>query len=239
MLLGHRPRRFPPLSLVAARQTSGAGTTPPRRRRSDGETTRRRVIDATVESILASGYYHTSSNEIARRAGVTWGTIQHQFGTREALLLDVLAEEWAQLQADVEQAQITGETLEDRLAAVLNLLKAHYGAPRHLAHLQILLDLIQNPTTSDTTRQAALNHGQALSRAWQPLFARALGDAATEEDLVVYAFKALRGYLMGDLVASFIAPSPRRRHKVETDLVVAGVAAAVRAAARKIGIEVD
>ena len=64
-----------------------------RRRRSDGESTRRKVLDAAVESILTNGYYQTGSNEIARVAGVTWRTLQHQFGTREGLMLEV-NDEW-------------------------------------------------------------------------------------------------------------------------------------------------
>jgi AcrR family transcriptional regulator len=68
-----------------------------RRRRSDGEVTRRKVLDAAIETILEVGYYQASSNAIARRAGVTWGALQHQFGTREALLLEVLNERWGRL----------------------------------------------------------------------------------------------------------------------------------------------
>lgn len=195
------------------------------------------MLDATVESILESGYYHTSSNEIARRAGVTWGTIQHQFGSREALLLEVLNDAWADLQSSVGTAQIGGETLEERLVAVLDLLALHYGTPRHLAQLQILLDLIQNPTTSDGARQAAVEHGRVLVRAWRPLFARALGEAAREDDLVVYAFKVLRGYLTGELIASRI--NPGRQTRGERDLLVRGVAGAIREEAKSRGVSVD
>ena len=149
----------------------------PVRRRVDGELTRRKVLDAAVQSILESGYYHTSSNEIARRADVTWGTLQHQFGSREGLLLAVArSRSWADLQEAVATAVIAGDTLEDRLAAVLKVLTEHYGAPAHLAQIQILLDLTQNPTTSDETRQAALAHGRSLAQAWKPLFASALGE---------------------------------------------------------------
>ena len=101
------------------------------RRRVDGELTRRKVLDAAVQSILESGYYHTSSNEIARRADVTWGTLQHQFGSREGLLLAVLEASWTDLQEAVATAVVAGDTLEDRLAAVLKVLTRHYGAPRH------------------------------------------------------------------------------------------------------------
>ena len=51
------------------------------RRRRDGQATHRRVLDAVVRTILEVGYYKASSNEIARRAGVTWGAIQHLFGS--------------------------------------------------------------------------------------------------------------------------------------------------------------
>src|SRR3954453_23493461 len=89
----------------------GGAVTPlaPVRRRRDGEATRRRVLDAVVESVLDVGYYKASSNEIARRAGVTWGAIQHLFGSREALMLDVLDDGWARLHVAVASTGITGE----------------------------------------------------------------------------------------------------------------------------------
>jgi AcrR family transcriptional regulator len=210
---------------------------PLRRRRSDGELTRRRVLDAAVACILELGFYQTSSNEIARRAGVTWGTLQHQFGTREALLLEVLDDAFLSLQDAVGTAEVVGSTLEERLAGVLSVLTNHYGTPPHLAHLQILLDLTQNPNTSDDTRAAVLAHGRELSRAWQPLFEQALGDAAREADLVAYAFATLRGYLLGELVASRITKS--RYANKQRELVVRGVATTVRHEARVRGIQVD
>ena len=216
-------------------QTRAPAATPVRRR-IDGELTRRRVLDAAVQSIMESGYYHTSSNEIARRAGVTWGTLQHQFGSREGLLLAVLEDSWEDLQRAIATAVIAGETLENRLAAVLDVLMAHYGVPAQLAQLQILLDLTQNPKTSEETRQAALAHGRSLARTWKPLFEHALGAAAQEDDLVVFAFKTLRGYLVSELIATRITPSRGQAH--QHDLLVRGVAAAIRTEARGRGIDI-
>src|SRR5215475_3064539 len=93
----------------------------PRGRR-DPAATRRKVMNAAVESILDVGYYESSSNEIARRAGVTWGVIQHQFGTREALMLEVLDDMWARLQAAVANADVGTGTLEERLRELLAVL---------------------------------------------------------------------------------------------------------------------
>jgi AcrR family transcriptional regulator len=213
------------------------GPNTPVRRRVDGELTRRKVLDAAVQSILESGYYHTSSNEIARRADVTWGTLQHQFGSREGLLLAVLEESWTGLQEAVATAVIAGDTLEDRLAAVLKVLTEHYGVPARLAQIQILLDLTQNPTTSEETRHAALAHGRSLARAWKPLFADALGQAAKEDDLVVFAFKTLRGYLVGELIATRVTPSRGQAHQHE--LLVQAVAAAIRSEALARHIRID
>jgi len=207
-----------------------------RRRRTDGEQTWRRMLDAAVETILEKGYYQASSNEIARRAGVTWGTIQHQFGTREALLLAVLNDRWAVFDARMATAEIKGDTLEDRLTAVLDVLASHYEQPAQLAQLQILLDLSRNPNTSAETRRAIAEHGAELTRAWRPLFDRALGEVAREDDLLRYAFLTLRGYLSGSLIASSIAEVGD--DTVPRALLVEGVAAAIRAEAGRRGITV-
>lgn len=205
-----------------------------RRRRSDGQQTWRRVLDAAVECILEKGYYQASSNEIARRAGVTWGVIQHQFGTRERLLLAVLNDRWAAMEQRIERARVTGDSLEERIASVFDVLADHYGRTEHLAQLQILLDLSANPDISKETREAVAVHGEALVRAWQPLFRGALGDAAQDIDLVRFGFFTLRGYLTGNLIAEAIADIaddavPRR-------MLIAGVSAAITSEAERRGL---
>src|SRR5271156_2319296 len=79
-----------------------------RRPRADGESTRARVIQAAAECIMEKGYYQASSNDIARRAGVTWGTIQYQFESREGLLLEVLNAAWNELREQIRCADISG-----------------------------------------------------------------------------------------------------------------------------------
>jgi AcrR family transcriptional regulator len=191
------------------------------------------VLDAAVASILEKGYYKTSSNEIARRAGVTWGTIQHQFGTREGLLLALLSDRWTALDQRLSDAEVVGDTLEDRLGSVLEVLAGHFEEPEHLVQLQILLDLSQDPGTSAETRDAVKGHGRELGRVCQPLFEDALGEAAVP-DLIRYAFVTFRWYLTGTLIASRLADAgddvvPRR-------LLVEGVAAAIRAESARRGL---
>jgi len=199
--------------------------------------TRQKVLDAAIATILEVGYYQASSNAIARKAGVTWGALQHQFGTREALLLEVLNERWGRLHEEMTMAEIRGVTLEARLERVREVLATHYSAPEHLVQLQILLDLTHNPDTSREAREAIAEHGRALNDAWQPLFVQALGPAARFTSLVAYAFLTMRGYLQSQLIASSIAETASDARQRE--LLVRGVAAAIREEAAARGVELD
>jgi len=213
--------------------TGRADASKPRLRR-DPEATRRKVIDAAVESISDVGYYESSSNEIARRAGVTWGVIQHQFGTREALLLEVLDDMWARLQDLVQRADVGRGTLEQRLGSLLDVLARHYGSSEHLVAIQIGLDLGNNPNTSATTRRAVIRHADRLARAWQPLSVDTLGPLAEHPDLVRYTFATLRGYLIGDTLSRTFGSKPR--DDTDRRLLVDGIAESLRAEAKRRGL---
>ncbi len=217
--------------------TTDRGRARPRRQRADGAETRSRVLDAVIESIVEKGYYQTSSNEIARRAGVTWGTIQHQFGTREQLLLAVVDRHWHDLEQAVATAKVADGTLEERLHSVLRVLGEHYGRPAHLAHVQIAVDLTHDPNVSAAASRAVRRHGIELEKSWRALFEQALGEAASDQDLVTYAFLTLRGYLSANVIADAI--SGKRTGVRQRDLLVQGVACAVRERAAEQGLTTD
>jgi AcrR family transcriptional regulator len=206
-------------------------------RRSNAEATRRAVLDAAVRCILDVGYYQASSNAIAREAGVTWGTIQHQFGTREALLLEVLDEGLGQLDDHLANATVDGASLEDRLRSVLELLEAHYGQPEHLARIQILLDLSADPGTSSSARRALQKHTRLLAGISQPFFVQAMGDAGRNTQLAEYVFLTLRGFVTANLLLSRL--QSLGHDPVVRDLLVKGVAGAVAERARELGLSVD
>jgi AcrR family transcriptional regulator len=206
-------------------------------RRADAEATRARVLDAAVRCILDVGYYQASSNAIAREAGVTWGTIQHQFGTREALLLEVLKESLGKLDDDLARAAVAGADLEERLRSVLELLEGHYGRPEHLVSIQILLDLSADPGTSSSARRAVQQHGRSLTRIWEPYFVQAMGEAGQCAELVQYVFLTLRGYLTANLLVSRLQSVGH--DPVIRDLLVKGVACSLTDRARELGLSID
>ena len=217
---GHSGARVAGVALPTSTRRNG------RQPRADGESTRARILQAATECILEQGYYQTSSNDIARRAGVTWGALQYQFGSREALLLEVLNAAWRGLQEEIRSARIDGSTLEERLESLLEVLATHYAQPAHLAHMQILLDLSHDPRSSATAKEAAAFHGAELNRLWLPLFQQVLGDMATDKEIARYLFLTARGYLTGNLIASSITPTPS--DAVQRQMLINGMALAAR-----------
>lgn len=72
--------------------TDTAPTKPTRRRQADrSRETRRKLFDATVELLIERGYAGTSTQDVAKRAGVSRGAMLHHFPTRADLMSATLA----------------------------------------------------------------------------------------------------------------------------------------------------
>jgi AcrR family transcriptional regulator len=219
---------------------------PAARRRNNTEDTRRRILDVVVETVIEVGYYKASSNEIARRAGVTWGTIQHLFGSRDQLMLDVVNHAAGKMEVVIAAASIEGETLEERLESLLDVLAESYDADVYLVQMQILLELSANPRMSALAQRVIeRENGGTFDRLAQPLLAKAIGQAAANSDLVYYVFLNFRGYLISSALSRRIAKLPEgalnkpmgrtgvHGEAVQRRLLVQGVAATIRAEAEK------
>jgi AcrR family transcriptional regulator len=152
------------------------------------------MIDATVACILERGYYRASTNEIARTAGVSWGVIQHYFGTREALMLAVLQHGAGQFVETVEGVHIEGETAVVRLGQLIDIFSSHYARPAYLANLQILLNMDHDPRTGAEVRETMLRVAEQSNEHVKRLLREALGSAAGVPDLVTTIFLVLRGF---------------------------------------------
>jgi AcrR family transcriptional regulator len=209
------------------------------RRRRAGEATRRRVLDAVVETVVEVGYYKASSNEIARRAGVTWGSIQHLFGSREQMMLEVVVDILDRFNQRVATAQIEGASLEERLAEVLDVLAEHYDDPAFLVQVQILLDLSVNPGMSAEARDALrASSVEKFTTSVQPLFVQVLGAGAGEQDLVSFAISTMVAHLESRQIAAVAAELPGPPSETRSLLVVA-VASLIRAELERRGRPAD
>jgi AcrR family transcriptional regulator len=162
------------------------------------ESTRARMLAAAVDCILEEGYYRASSNRIAQRAGVTWGVIQHHFGTREQLLLAVARDGVEHLLTSLQDAAITGDTVEERVASLVDTIWENYRRPAFLAHMQILLNLSKDPGTSAATKKALADTERPIGALWRQLVDQVPLRGELPPGMRTVIFSLIRGVAIGE-----------------------------------------
>jgi AcrR family transcriptional regulator len=163
--------------------------------------TRQRVIDAAIQCILDQGFYRASSNAIAEQAGVSWGVIQYHFGSREALMLAVLEDGVRRLNEILVTADITGETVTERVAQYMDILQKYYGSVDYLAFTQVLINLTHDPRTSQQTRETMTRIGESASTELRRLQRKVLAGTGVRRPAVrSLLFHALRGLALSHVM---------------------------------------
>jgi AcrR family transcriptional regulator len=170
---------------------------------SEGQATRDRVMDAALASILERGFYRASTNEIARRAGVTWGVIQHHFGTREALMVAVLRRRVMQFTDSAAQIELLAAPGEPRLRELFDILADNYGDPEYLAWLQILINLRHDPECSPEIGEVLGSALRGAEHHLGRLIRQALGPAGEDADFRTLVFSTMRGLSLSELLLEF------------------------------------
>ena len=100
--------------------------------------TRRRILDAVVESIAELGFQRTTATEIAKRAGVTWGAVQHHFGAKGGILEAVLEDTFERFEAKVGDIPADAP-LARRVALFVERAWEHFASPHFRSTFEILL----------------------------------------------------------------------------------------------------
>jgi hypothetical protein len=150
------------------------------------------------------------------------------------------------MEALIAAASIEGETLEERLESLLDVLAESYDADLYLVQMQILLELSANPRMSALAQRVIERENEGtFDRLAQPLLAKAIGQAAANSDLVYYVFLNFRGFLISSALSRRIAKLPEgalnkpmgrtgiHGQAVQRRLLIQGVAATIRAEAEK------
>jgi AcrR family transcriptional regulator len=146
---------------------------PVRERRSHAERTaetRERIMTAVVESISEVGFQKTTAAEIARRAGITWGAVQHHFGGKDGILRAVLEDSFARFAARIADVPAEGASLETRVGLFIDRAWAHFCSDHYRSTFEILLSY----ASADEAGAESLWQSEmfdAWDRIWQRIFA--------------------------------------------------------------------
>jgi len=101
--------------------------------------TRAKLIAAVVESIAETGLARTTAPEIARRAGVTWGAVQHHFGGKDGMLVAVLDDSFRRFAALMASIPAESASLAERAALFVDRAWQHFSSPHYRSTYEILL----------------------------------------------------------------------------------------------------
>ena len=109
------------------------------RQAAKSKATQDKIISAVISLIKEKGYAAASSTQIARRAGVTWGAVQHHFGGKEEILAEVLERSHVQFHQTLSAARFTTGTPDRRIAKYVDAAWYHYQGEEYMATMEILL----------------------------------------------------------------------------------------------------
>ena len=179
----------------------------PRRRTHAERTaeTRQAIMRAVVESIAEVGFQRSTASEIARRAGVTWGAVQHHFGGKDGILIAVLEDSFNRFAERLSGIAADGLSLERRAALFVDRAWEHFGS----AHFRSTSEILQHyaaPSSGDGWQEQMLD---AWDRVWSAIFG-AEGLRGRRIALQHYTISALTGLA---LLLRFEAPSAEVRER--------------------------
>jgi AcrR family transcriptional regulator len=121
-------------------------------------------LAAVVQSIGEVGYQRTTATEITRRAGITWGAVQHHFGDKDGILAAVLEDTFSQFAERLADVPASA-SLEARVARFVDRSWEHFGSARYRTTFEILLNLPADLEVSWQEQMLA-----AWTRVWSRYF---------------------------------------------------------------------
>jgi len=97
-------------------------------------------MEAVVASIAEVGFQRTTAAEITRRAGVSWGAVQHHFGGKDGVLEAVVSDSFDRFAARLSDVGLDGKDLEARVTLFVERAWEHFGSLRYRSTVEILLN---------------------------------------------------------------------------------------------------
>ncbi|MFN8543408.1 MAG: TetR/AcrR family transcriptional regulator [Candidatus Binatia bacterium] len=132
--------------------------------------TRERVIEAAIQCIAECGYQHASVTRIAKQSGVSWGGIQHHFGTKDAIIQAVLDQALDEFLLESHRISPTDDTLENRVAVLVEGAWRLVNRPGFLALLEIVFGHRHEPPRTNPALRYRARVWNVIIAAWDHLF---------------------------------------------------------------------
>ena len=129
--------------------------------------TRAKVIAAVIDAIAEVGFQRTTAQEIASRAGVTWGAVQHHFGGKDELLLAVLEDTFTRFAERLIDIPVAQTALADRVSLFVDRAWEHFRSRHFRSTFEILLNYLGREEHPDAEKWR-----EEMTRAWDRVWSR-------------------------------------------------------------------
>jgi TetR/AcrR family transcriptional regulator, regulator of cefoperazone and chloramphenicol sensitivity len=189
--------------------------------------TRARVLAAARECIDELGPLGATSNEIARRAGVSWGVIQYHFGSRDAIFLAMITDGFASLLETLDASAPPAASAPDPIALAVDAIWDYCTQPDYLLYMDVLRLLSRDPE-SRTIVDGVLRETEAqLNRRMARLLKGTITSESTLRTVRQLIFAAMRGLALKRSFDDRTGPSSAERRLLVRALHLAIADAAV------------
>lgn len=172
-------------------------------------TTRAALLAATVDTLVERGYRATTTQDVARRAGVSYGALLHHFPTKGGLLsaalehvLEARIAEFRNAMADLPPGTATRD-------AAIDVLWSMFQGPTFTAWLEMSVAARTDTELAQAFERVAREFAETSVEQYREMFP---GDAAADPELpriaIAMLFTFLDGLAMARLVpgCELIAP---------------------------------
>jgi len=178
----------------------------PRRRSHEERSseTRAALLGAVVESISEVGFKRSTASEISRRAGVTWGAVQHHFGGKDGILAAVLEDSFNRFAERLGGVDAAGLSLDERVSLFVDRAWEHFGS----AHFRSTFEILQHYAAPSPEHHWQAQMLEAWNRVWTTLFGETPRKRADRIALQHYTISVLTGLAS---LLRFESPSPAVR----------------------------
>lgn len=103
------------------------------------QATRERIINSVVTIINDQGFASASSTAIAKKAGITWGAVQHHYGNKNEILVAVLEMASEKYAIILRDPRLLKGTLAERVDILVDSTWEHYKSDLYFAFTEIIM----------------------------------------------------------------------------------------------------
>lgn len=179
--------------------------------------TREKIIGAVISLIKEGGFAAASSSRIAERAGITWGAVQHHFGSKEDILDAILQLSYDQFLETMSTPKLRSGSLQERVDLFIDRMWLHYQEDIYLVALEILMGT--RGDKEHRMRSWEERQGRAHLQVLHEVFHDSKLSDAKIREAITFAHCCLSGLGIEGLFETKVRNIPRHLQRVKTVLV--------------------